>query len=212
MTNFIPIFPLEIIVYPGEKLNLHIFEERYKQLIAECYTENKPFGIPVVLKNKVEETGTLVQINEIVKKYDDGSMDITTTGLSVFRVLEVIKSIPEKLYCGAIVNHPANEIIPHKRMMQKVIKSIRELHKVLNIAITLKKPDDELVSYDIAHHAGLQQEQEYELLQLLREDQRLEFIKRHLQKILPVVGVMEDLKSRVKLNGHFKELKGFDLT
>ena len=55
MTNFIPIFPLELVVYPGEKLNLHIFEDRYKQLISECYKERKPFGIPPVIKNKIAE-------------------------------------------------------------------------------------------------------------------------------------------------------------
>ena len=47
MTNFIPIFPLSIVVYPGEELNLHIFEPRYKQLITESYQANRSFGIPV---------------------------------------------------------------------------------------------------------------------------------------------------------------------
>src|SRR6478752_6170341 len=88
MTNFIPIFPLEIVVYPGEKLNLHIFEEKYKQLIRECYNEKKLFGIPAVLKNKIVETGTLLEITEIVKKYADGRMDITVKGKSVYRILE----------------------------------------------------------------------------------------------------------------------------
>jgi len=53
MTNFIPIFPLGIVVYPGENLNLHIFESRYKQLIQECYSDAKPFGIPSVINKKV---------------------------------------------------------------------------------------------------------------------------------------------------------------
>src|ERR1700759_234565 len=109
MTNFIPIFPLEIVVYPGEKLNLHIFEERYKQLISECFKEKKPFGIPPVLKNKISETGTLVQVKEIVKQYEDGRMDITTEGKSLYRVLEIIDSIPAKLYSGAIVKHLSND-------------------------------------------------------------------------------------------------------
>ena len=109
MTNFIPIFPLEIVVYPGEKLNLHIFEDRYKQLIGECYKEKKMFGIPPVLKNKIAETGTLMQTTAIVKQYADGRMDIITEGVSVYRILEVIDSIPAKLYSGAIVKHLPNE-------------------------------------------------------------------------------------------------------
>src|SRR6266576_3115219 len=55
MTNFIPIFPLGIVVYPGEDLNLHIFEPRYKQLINECHAGKKPFGIPTVIENKVHK-------------------------------------------------------------------------------------------------------------------------------------------------------------
>ncbi len=51
MTNFIPIFPLGIVVFPGEDLNLHVFEPRYKQLITDCFGEKKPFGIPTVLKS-----------------------------------------------------------------------------------------------------------------------------------------------------------------
>ena len=80
MTNFIPIFPLSIVVYPGERLNLHIFEPRYKQLIKECFDGNKPFGIPSVMDEKINEMGTLVQVKEITKEYEDGKMDIKTDG------------------------------------------------------------------------------------------------------------------------------------
>jgi Lon protease-like protein len=67
MTNFIPIFPLNVVVYPGEILNLHIFEPRYKELIKECFNNKKPFGIPAVISGNVSEFGTLASIMEIVK-------------------------------------------------------------------------------------------------------------------------------------------------
>jgi hypothetical protein len=210
MTNFIPVFPLGIVVYPGESVNLHIFEPRYKQLINECYAESKPFGIPTVINNKLNEMGTLVRITEMVNTYDNGEMDIKTQGVLVFRVLEMIRSIPDKLFSGAIVNYPENIEGPGKReLMQKVIKGIRELHRMLNIEKDSHKPDNELTSYDIAHHAGLSLEEEYELLGLFREEQRQEYLKRHLGKVLPVIAEMEVLKERVKLNGHFKNLSSF---
>ncbi len=211
MINFVPIFPLEIVVYPGEQLNLHIFEERYKQLIGECIKEKKPFGIPAVLKNSVAEMGTLVEIIEVAAIHEDGKMDIRTKGVSIFRILEVIKNIPDKLYSGAIVDYPSNNNEAQVKIMKRVINGLRELHKLLKVEKDFKKPDEELLSYDIAHHAGLALEEEYELLGLLREDQRLEYLKRHLKKVLPAVLGAELLKERVKLNGHFKELKGFDL-
>jgi uncharacterized protein len=212
MTNFIPIFPLGIVVFPGEDLNLHIFEPRYKQLITDCFAEAKPFGIPTVLKNGMSERGTLVEVKEIVEVYEDGKMDIRTKGLAIFRILEVVKSIPEKLYGGAIVNYPANEESKKELLLQKVVQSIKDLHSVLKLKKDFKKPDHELVSYDVAHHVGLSLEEEYEFAGLLREDQRLEYLKRHLLKVLPVVNEMEVLKDRIKLNGHFKNLSGnFDI-
>jgi Lon protease-like protein len=210
MTNFIPVFPLGIVVYPGENLNLHIFEPRYKQLVNECYTEGKPFGIPTVINNKLNEMGTLVRITEMVKVYDNGEMDIKTQGICVFRVLEIIKSVPDKLFSGAIVNYPDNKEGPGKpELMQKVVQAIRELHRLLNISKDFNKTDEELVSYDVAHHAGMSLEEEYELLGLLQEEQRQEYLKRHLGKVVPVTAEMETLRERVKLNGHFKNLSSF---
>ena len=214
MINFIPIFPLSIVVYPGEELNLHIFEPRYKQLIEECAETNKPFGIPIVIKNHLNEMGTLVEIREVTTKYDNGEMDIKTRGSKVFRILEVIKEVPDKLYSGAIVNYPLNSVDAGKReLMQRVINGIKELHRLLKVTKDFNKPEEELVSYDLAHHVGLSLEEEYELLGLLQEVQRQEYLKRHLAKVLPVLGEMETLKEKVKLNGHFKNLSssGFDL-
>jgi uncharacterized protein len=210
LTNFIPIFPLGIVVYPGEQLNLHIFEPRYKQLIKECFETKKPFGIPPVIDNKVNDTGTLVKLLEITTVYDDGKMDIKTEGLEVFTILEVIKELPEKLYSGAIVNYPANIESGNRALMQNIIIAIRELHKLLKINKEFKKRDEELWSYDVAHHAGLSLAEEYELLQLLHELQRQEYLKRHLKKVIPVIAEMEILKERVQLNGQFKNLKGLD--
>ncbi len=209
MINFIPIFPLNIVVYPGEELNLHIFEERYKQLINECFVEKKPFGIPVVLKDKIAEIGTLVFVTEIVKKYEDGRIDIRTKGIKIFQILEVITSVPDKLYSGAIVNYPDNNETKNIKMMSRVVAGIRELHRLLKVNKDFNRNDEELVSYNLAHHAALSYEEEYELLGLLREDQRLEYLKRHLKKTLPIIAGAEKLKEKIKLNGHFKELKGF---
>jgi uncharacterized protein len=211
MTNFIPIFPLGIVVFPGEDLNLHIFEPRYKQLINECYKGKKSFGIPAVIEDKMQDYGSLMHITELSLVHDNGEMDIKTQGLKVFRILEVIKEVPDKLYSGAIVNYPDNHEHGNPEIMRKVMKSIRDLHKLLKVDKNFIKEDTRLKSYDVAHHIGLSLEEEYELLGLLDERQRLEYIKRHLTKVIPLLAGMEQLKEKIKLNGHFKNLAGFDL-
>lgn len=211
MTNFIPIFPLNLVVYPGESLNLHIFEPRYKQLITECLASKKAFGIPVVINDKVQEYGSMMEVAELSKQYENGEMDIKTRGIRVFRILEVIQEIPDKLYSGAIVNYPDNYNEGVPGMMRKVMASIRELHQLLKVDKDFKKEDNEISTYEVAHHIGLSLEEEYELLHLLDERQRQAYLDRHLKKVLPVLAEMEQLKEKIKLNGHFKNLGGFDI-
>jgi uncharacterized protein len=208
MTNFIPIFPLGIVVYPGEKLNLHIFEPRYKQLITECHSQKKPFGIPPVIENRLQDYGSLVELTEVSKIHENGEMDIKTVGSRVFRILEVIKEVPDKMYTGAIVNYPETNEEGNRELMKKVMNSIRELHKLLRVDKDFKKKDEEVKAYDVAHHVGLSLEEEYEMLHLLQERQRQEYLKRHLTKVIPLVAEMEQLKEKIKLNGHFKNLSG----
>lgn len=211
MTNFIPIFPLGLVVYPGEQLNLHIFEPRYKQLITECFNNKKGFGIPVVINDKINEMGTLVEVMEISQVYEDGKMDIKTSGSKVFRILETIKEIPEKLYSGAIVNFPENNKRGNKVLMQKLLKGIKELHQLLKVNKQFSKNEEDLSCYDLAHHVGFSLKEEYDLLELLNELQRQEYLKRHLKKTLPLMEQMEILKEKIKLNGHFKHLGGTEL-
>ena len=145
-------------------------------MIRECHKEKKMFGIPPVLKSKVSETGTLMQLTQVVKQYDDGKMDVVVEGVSIYRILEVINSIPAKLYSGAIVKHLPNDEKGVSKQVQKIIDGVRELHRLLHIKKDFGKPDTELKSYDMAHHAALSLEEEYELLCLQREDQRIEYL------------------------------------
>jgi uncharacterized protein len=212
MTNFIPIFPLSIVVYPHEDLNLHIFEPKYKQLVKECFDKKKPFGIPVMINNKMNELGTLLEITAITKTYENGEMDIKTKGKKVFRILEVIDNVPDKLYSGAIVTYPHNHEHGKRLLINKVIASIKQLHQLLKVSKPLHKNEEELWSYDLAHSVGLTLEEEYELLTLMNELQRQEYLKRHLAKVIPVVAEMESLKEKIKLNGHFKNISGFKIS
>ncbi|RYY98627.1 MAG: peptidase S16 [Chitinophagaceae bacterium] len=211
MTNFIPIFPLNLVVYPGEQLNLHIFEPRYKQLIAECHAQGRSFGIPTVLNDRMQDFGTVVRVTELSKVYESGEMDIRTEGERVFRILEVIQEVPDKLYSGAIVNYPHTHEAGIPDLLRRLVASIRELHRILKVSKDFKKEDDALRAFDIAHHVGLSIDEEYELLHLFDERQRLEYLKRHLARVLPLVSELENLKEKIKLNGHFKNLKGFNL-
>jgi uncharacterized protein len=200
------------VVYPGEVLNLHIFEPRYKQLIKECLMEKKQFGIPCVIESKVEEYGTRMEVTEMVKEYENGEMDIRTVGVDVFRVLEVVSSIPEKLYSGAIVDYPPNVMEHGETKISKLIfEEVKRLYTLLNVEEKFPDHKSSMISYEVGHFIGLTKQQEYELLSIFTEVQRLEYIRRHLNALLPTIRELEEVKARIKRNGHFRNLSLDDL-
>lgn len=206
MTNFIPLFPLNIVVYPGEYLNLHIFEPRYKQLIAECFQSQKEFGITTVFKDSVTEMGTTVKILSIEKVHENGEMDIKTVGGKVFKILEHVRTLPDKLYEGAIVTYPENIQDGIQSKLLHLVHELKQFHALLDVKKDYQKDISLLNAYDIAHHAGLSLEQEYQLLELLHEAQRQEFLERHLRRTIPTIIELQNLKKRIEMNGHFRKL------
>jgi ATP-dependent Lon protease len=206
MARFLPLFPLNLVVFPGEKLNLHIYEPRYKQLINECQTTGQTFGIPAFLHNKVSAIGTEVKLLEIQKIHTNGEMDIKTEGIGIIRILDFFKQAPNKFYPAGSIEEVPDMLNEDPVLKMKITEGIRQLYSILGInKIFMKLPANYRI-FDIGHHLGLTTEQEYELLQCPDENTRQEIVWLHLQKILPVVLETEKLKERVKMNGHFKNV------
>lgn len=202
MSLFLPLFPLNLVAYPGESLNLHIFEPRYKQLIGDCLQSQSNFGVPSFVHNKIE-FGTEMYIDKVVKQYDDGRMDIKTIGTAIFKVENFINPLEGKLYAGGEVTHLSGQEETDPKVWEEMIFLIKELYKSLQMVEDVKVENDTR-AYDVAHHIGLSIEQEYELMQIASEVERQRFIIDHLKKAIPVVRNMEKTKERIKLNGHFK--------
>ena len=211
MNEIIPIFPLELVVFPGEALHLHIFEPRYKQLINEIADSKDSFGIPSVVNKRMGGLGTMMDLEEISSVDENGEMDIKTRGREIFRIAEVVKLVPGKLYSGARVEITPNDLSGDDELMRQVLSGVRLMHKLLKVEKPFNKTVETLKSYDVAHHAGLSLKQEYELLGMASENQRLEFLNRHLTQILPTVMEMESLKSKIQMNGQFKKIPGAEL-
>ncbi len=83
----LPLFPLELVLFPGQSLSLHIFEERYKELIGECLKGQTEFGIIQAKENSLVNIGCTALVTEVTRRYDDGRMDIETGGRRRFELL-----------------------------------------------------------------------------------------------------------------------------
>lgn len=212
MNTFLPLFPLSLVVYPGEDLNLHIFEPRYRQLMNECMDEEKTFGIPSYIDNKMPGYGTEVHITTLHKRYDDGRMDVKTKGLRVFRLVDFQNPAPGKLYAGGSVQrlelNPADEArsLGDGTYLTTLLDRLARLYDLLQIETDYSARSPEQFTYRVAHKVGLSIEQEYELLTLDTEGERQRYLIRHLDKVIPIVADMERTKERIRMNGHFKNL------
>jgi Lon protease-like protein len=90
----IPLFPLNVVLLPGAELPLHIFELRYRQMVKQCLQEKSEFGMLLSLPRGVARVGCTAEIIEVVKRYNDGRMDILTVGRAPFRVVEFYTDDP----------------------------------------------------------------------------------------------------------------------
>ena len=204
MTKFLPIFPLSTIAYPGQLLNLHIFEPRYKQLITECKEQGKTFGIPSVFKESLNEYGTEMELVEVSKIYPDGEMDIKTKGVKVFRIMEVLREVPEKLYSAAIVYEVEHLPLDTEKLNPTLVDLIEKLHKVLGTNLDIYQKFENPLSFDLAHYVALSPEDQYRLLVATSEKARQWFLIQHLMKLIPSLEETEKVKAKVQMNGHFR--------
>ena len=204
MERFLPLFPLALVAYPTENLNLHIFEPRYRQLITECIEEKKTFGIPTFIGNKLPGYGTEMEVVRLAKLHEDGRMDIKTRGIRVFRILTLQNPVAGKLYSGGEVDFFEEQDLP-QGAIPELLFQLDRLYTLLQTKVDFN-PDVAPFSYQIAHKIGLSQEEEYHLLTIRSEAERQQYILRHLNKVLPVMSEMERTKERIRMNGHFKNL------
>jgi len=211
MTRFLPLFPLGLVVFPDEYLNLRIFEPRYQQLINECEEQGMTFGVPPTYDSKLANFGTEVKLLEIVKRFPDGKMNVKTQGIGLFKIEKFYRTAPKKLYSGADIIELDYTIEPDVLMNMKILDCIRELYLIMNIDKELPEDPAEFSTYRLAHHVGFSTNQELKFLQITDEKVRQQFMLDHLEHMIPIVKEAENLRMRARMNGHFKDIISPDL-
>lgn len=198
------LFPLNIVAFPGEAVNLHIFEPRYKELIGDCLRDGSNFGIPSYVLNKIE-LGTEMKIMDVTKKYEDGRMDIKTIGLETFKVLDFQNPWKDKEYAGGEVEYVISKDVKDMSLLIQFKEMVAELFTWLG---EVDVPDISTIQsvYDIGHKIGLKPEEEYQLLVMTDENERLKFAIAHLEQLIPALERAQNAQEKIKQNGHFKHL------
>jgi Lon protease-like protein len=206
MTDYLPLLPLKMVVFPDESLNLHIYEARYKQLIRECDENGITFGIPAFIDGKIMNFGTEICLVDIEKRHPQGELDVKTKGVGVFKIHEFYSITPQKLYGGADIERIQNNSEGDPEITNLIMENLEELFQTLNIDSKVAETREQFPTYNMAHHVGFSIEQEYEFLCLSTELERQHYMLTHLKRLIPVVREMERLRLRAQLNGHYKNV------
>lgn len=200
----LPIFPLGVVLYPRERLPLHIFEPRYKDLVAFCMEQDVPFGVLLFDEGEMAEIGCTARIQEVLARYEDGRMDIMARGEERFSIRQVFQN---RSYMTADVDLLYEPDEPLARELKE--RAITQHMKLLELAGRTVRPslyqDVREVSFVMAHNAGLTLKQKQHVLELNGENDRIAFLVDHFEELIPRVEQMEDLKRKIQSDGHFKD-------
>jgi Lon protease-like protein len=179
----LPLFPLDLVLFPGVALPLHIFEPRYKEMIGECLELKKPFGIVRASEGGVADVGCTAKILEVTKKYEDGRMDILTRGVERFELLSVNEE--RSFLQGEITVVEDEPGLP----AQQVVEQAMRLHdEIVALAGTERTIPDEAagnLSFLLAGSLPLDLDFKQKLLATLSEAERLNAVVGYLQAVLP---------------------------
>lgn len=210
MSSRLALFPLKSVVFPGEQLPLHIFEDRYVELIRDCEASGMHFGIPVFINNRLKY-GTEMKLERVVNRHSSGAFDVICKGLRVFRIIHFDHQEEGKLYAAGNVEYPEDLKNSEAKKKEQLSKLISELY----FHLELPPPQIDLKnfrSYTLAHKMGLSLQQEYDLLKIPSEVKRQEFLINHLSITIPILQEMNRTKQTIELNGHFRNYDPLDFT
>ena len=125
-TAILPYFPLSVFLFPGEDMQLHIFEPRYQQLINEARSLGLTFAIPFVIEQEIQEFGCEVRLKDVVAEKEDGHMVIVVESIAIVQITSYNRQLEGKLYAGGTIRRlPCDDPVVSKSLLD-LIKSYRE--------------------------------------------------------------------------------------
>lgn len=195
----LPLFPLEIVVFPGAPLPLHIFEPRYKEMIGECLSQNRAFGMVRAKENAVSAIGCSATILEIIKKYEDGRLDIAAKGAQRFEIIQVNQ---ERSFLQAEVAFFEDEpSIVNKNAADAAIQLHEKLFAVMGQTIEVDR-DAAYLSFRLAQDLPVDLDFKQTLLEMKSEAERIEILTEYYQATIPKIENSLRVRQRASGNGH----------
>lgn len=206
----IPLFPLNVVMFPGMTVPLHIFEARYRRMIGRCLEDETAFGIVYGTDEGFAEVGCATDVTALLERFPDGRMNILTKGVRRLRILghfaDASSLTPpdgQPLIVGLAEAFEDEEETVTPGLLQKVVQAYGEALRMVSgwAALgTIQGLAPEALSFAVAAQLGLPPEDKQAILEMRSVSARLERVLHVLDRSLP--GIRE-MKRRTGGNGHF---------
>lgn len=200
-----PLFPLGLVLLPGETVPLHIFEERYRLMIGECLEEEREFGIVWLSDDGLKDVGCAAEITQVIERFDDGRLNILVRGTSPFRLERRIGDLP----------YPAGDVEPLEdddSADEEKLERVRTAYADLVEEVTDSRPDPEalagLGAYGMAATLEIAPGAKQALLELRSEPARLEQLEALFAEALKRIRTAAKVAEQASGNGHLKPGSG----
>jgi Lon protease-like protein len=193
------LFPLQIVLLPRELVPLHIFEERYKELIGECLEHDDEFGLLYADEEGAREIGTRAKVVQVLERFDDGRLNIVVAGGERFRVAELTRG---RSFMTAAVEPLEDEpAVPSPEDAQRALTAFRALADAVEAEPSEPDPTSPELSFELAARVELPTPPKQELLELRSEPERLRLVARLLDDARKLVVMQQRLAERASRNG-----------
>jgi len=196
------LFPLNVVLFPGEPLPLHIFEPRYRRMVRECLDAKAPFGMLLALSDGIARVGCSAEILEVTKRYEDGRMDILTVGRNRFRVVDLFTDDP--LLEGTVDYLTDEDSLLDPRKRKELIELYEVCHTLLfsGMPRNLEESQPEMFSFAISGVLPIDLLWKQQILELRSEAERQDRLLAYLREWAPHLQQVETLRHRTTSNGH----------
>ena len=196
-----PLFPLGLVLLPGEIVPLHIFEERYKQMIGECLDEEREFGILWLADDALKDVGCAARITRVLERFDDGRMNIVVEGTTPFRL---DRRIGELAYPAGDIELLDDDPGTDEDALERARKSYADL--VEQVTNTRPEPEalSELDAYGMAATLEIAASAKQALLELRSEPARLEQLEGLFDEALKRIRTATRVAEQASGNGHLR--------
>jgi Lon protease-like protein len=203
----IPLFPLNVVLFPGADLPLHIFEPRYRQMVQQCLDGKTEFGMLLSLPKGIVRVGCTAEIIDVVKRYDDGRLDILTIGRAPFRIVELLNAeafAQEALLEGQVDYLDDRERTTSPRVCRELIELFEVCHTIVygDYPRNIQGEVPENLSYIVAGTLPMDLMWKQQVLELRSEADRQERLVTYLREWAPHLQKAETLRHRADGNGH----------